>query len=201
MNNFIDDFELLEMEADENIIICGVDEAGRGPLCGPVTAAAVIMPKNFMIEGVDDSKKISEKKRELLYPKIIENAIAYSVSFIDNNEIDKINILNASLKAMETAINSLEIKPDYALIDGNQNKGITIPNKMVVKGDSKSFSIACASIVAKVERDRYMLEIDKKHPEYLFSKHKGYGTKAHYEAIEKYGILDIHRKTFLKSFK
>ena len=203
MNNFIDDFELLGLKSDglENILICGVDEAGRGPLCGPVTASAVIMPRDFIIEGVNDSKKLSEKKREALYPEIIKNAIAYSICFIDNNVIDEINILNASLKAMEAAINSLKIKPDYALIDGNQNRGITIPNKTVIKGDSKSYSIACASIIAKVERDRYMHEIDKKYPEYLFSRHKGYGTKAHYEAIDKYGILDIHRKSFLKNLR
>ena len=203
MNDFIDDFELLGVDNPKVIenpkgLICGVDEAGRGPLCGPVSAAAVIMPKNIFIEGVADSKKLSEKKRELLYPLIINTALAYSVVFIDNNVIDEINILNASLLAMETAINNLKLKPDYALIDGNQNRGITIPNKTVVKGDSKSYSIACASIIAKVERDRFMLEIDEKYPEYGFKKHKGYGTRAHYEAIEKYGILEIHRKTFLK---
>ena len=200
MNNFIPDSELLFGIYKDDLIICGVDEAGRGPLCGPVSAAAVIMPKNFIIEGVTDSKKISEKKRELLYPEIIKNALAYSICFVDSEEIDKINILNASLKAMETAINNLKIKPDYALIDGNQNKGITTPNKTVVKGDSKSFSIACASILAKVERDRYMIEMDKKYPEYNFAKHKGYGTKEHYEAIKTHGILEIHRKTFLKNW-
>ena len=198
MNSFIPDYILAEL-SDDNLIICGADEAGRGPLCGPVAAAAVIMPKNSIIAGVNDSKKLSEKKRDVLYPEIIKAAIAYSVCFIDNKIIDEINILNASLKAMETAINNLKLKADFALIDGNRNKGITTPNKTVVKGDSKSYSIACASIIAKVERDCYMREIDKEYPEYLFSKHKGYGTKEHYEAIRKYGILDIHRKTFLKN--
>ncbi|MBE7018806.1 MAG: ribonuclease HII [Ruminococcaceae bacterium] len=197
MSEFIDELELIG-DGKTYQYICGVDEAGRGPLCGPVAAAAVIMPKDSRIEGVNDSKKLTEKKREVLYEQIIKEAIAYHVCLIDNEEIDEINILNATLKAMETAINNLTVKADFALIDGNRNKGITTPNQMVVKGDSKSYSIACASILAKVTRDRLMEEYDKQYPEYGFLKHKGYGTKAHYEAIEQHGITPIHRKTFLK---
>lgn len=198
-SEFIKDAELA---GEENFYryICGVDEAGRGPLCGPVAAAAVIMPEGSFIEGVNDSKKLSEKKREQLYELIIKEAVSYHVCLIDNEEIDRINILNATLKAMEEAINGLSVKADFALIDGNQNKGITTPNRTVVKGDSKSYSIACASILAKVTRDRLMEEYDKKYPQYGFLKHKGYGTKAHYEAIETYGITPIHRKSFLKKF-
>ena len=157
------------------------------------------MPKDSFIVGVNDSKKLTEKKREALYEKIIKEAISYSVCLIDNNEIDEINILNATLKAMEQAINGLSQKADFALIDGNQNRGITTPNKTVVKGDAKSYSIACASILAKVTRDRLMEEYDKKYPEYGFLKHKGYGTKAHYEAIKQYGVCEIHRRSFLKN--
>ncbi len=197
MSKFIDDLELIGGGKDYQYI-CGVDEAGRGPLCGPVAAAAVIMPKGSCIEGVNDSKKLTEKKREILYDEIIKEAIAYHVCLIDNEEIDRINILNATLKAMEKAINGLSPKADFALIDGNRNKGITTPNQMVIKGDAKSYSIACASILAKVTRDRLMVEYDKMYPEYGFLKHKGYGTKAHYEAIQQYGITPIHRKTFLK---
>ena len=197
MSEFINELELIG-DGKSYSHICGVDEAGRGPLCGPVAAAAVIMPKDSKIEGVNDSKKLTEKKREELYEKIIKEAVSYSVCLVDHTEIDEINILNATLKAMEQAINGLHIKPDFALIDGNQNRGITTPNKTVVKGDSKSYSIACASILAKVTRDRLMADYDKMYPEYGFSKHKGYGTKAHYEAIQVYGITPVHRKTFLK---
>lgn len=197
MSEFINDLELIG-DGKNYSFICGVDEAGRGPLCGPVAAAAVIMPKDSFIDGVNDSKKLTEKKREALYEEIIKEAICYSVCLIDNHEIDEINILNATLKAMEQAINGLSQKADFALIDGNQNRGITTPNKTVVKGDAKSYSIACASILAKVTRDRLMVEYDKQYPEYGFLKHKGYGTKAHYEAILKHGITTIHRKTFLK---
>ena len=196
---FKTDFELSGLKIKPQYI-CGVDEAGRGPLCGPVAAAAVIMPEGLIIEGVNDSKKLSEKKREELYDIIIEKAIAYSVVFENENTIDEINILNATLMAMEKAINGLKPKADFALIDGNRSVGITTPCKTVVKGDSLSHSIACASILAKVSRDRLLLEYDEKYPEYGFKAHKGYGTKAHYEAIEKYGILPIHRKTFLKKF-
>ena len=197
MSTFIDDLELIG-DGKHYQYICGVDEAGRGPLCGPVAAAAVIMSRDSFIEGVNDSKKLTEKKREALYEQIIKEAISYHVCLIDNDEIDRINILNATLKAMEQAINGLSTKAEFALIDGNRNKGITTPNQMVVKGDAKSYSIACASILAKVTRDRLMEKYDKEYPEYGFLKHKGYGTKAHYEAIEQYGITPIHRKTFLK---
>ena len=197
MSTFIEDSQLIG-DGKEYRYICGVDEAGRGPLCGPVAAAAVIMPKGSKIEGVNDSKKLTEKKREALYEQIVKEAICYHVCLVDNEEIDQINILNATLKAMENAINGLSVKADFALIDGNRNKGITTSNQTVVKGDSKSYSIACASILAKVTRDRLMVEYDKIYPEYGFLKHKGYGTKAHYEAIEKYGITPIHRKSFLK---
>lgn len=196
---FLSDFELCGTETEPNLI-CGVDEAGRGPLCGPVAAAAVIMPKGLIVDGVNDSKKLSEKKREELFEIIIEKAIAYSVVFQDERVIDEINILNATLLAMEQAINNLNPKADFALIDGNKSTGITTPNKTVVKGDSLSHSIACASILAKVSRDRLLMEYDAKYPQYGFKSHKGYGTKAHYEAIEKYGILPIHRKSFLKKY-
>lgn len=180
--------------------ICGVDEAGRGPLCGPVVAAAVILPKDCIIEGVNDSKKLSEKKREMLYDEIIKNALAVGVGMCDQDVIDEINILNATKKAMCEAIKNLNIKADYVLIDGNQKIDIKLPQDTVVKGDSKSESIAAASIIAKVTRDRIMLEYDKKYPEYGFAKHKGYGTKAHIEAIEKYGITPIHRISFCRKF-
>jgi ribonuclease HII len=198
MSNFIDDFELI-CEKPSAMMIAGVDEAGRGPLCGPVVACAVIMPRGIIIEGVDDSKKLTEKKREMLFDIIVENAISYSISFVDNQTIDDINILNATMLAMEQAIKGLSMKPDMVLIDGNQNRGITANNKTIVKGDSKSHSIACASILAKVARDRFMLKIHHEYPQYGFIKHKGYGTKAHYEAILNYGVLPIYRKTFLKS--
>ena len=180
--------------------ICGVDEAGRGPLCGPVVAAAVILPKDCIIEGVNDSKKLSEKKREMLYDEIIKNALAVGVGMCDQDVIDEINILNATKKAMCEAIDNLKEKPDYVLIDGNQKIDIKFPQDIVVKGDSKSESIAAASIIAKVTRDRIMLEYDKKYPEYGFAKHKGYGTKAHIQAIEKYGITPIHRISFCRKF-
>ncbi|MBR6502373.1 MAG: ribonuclease HII [Clostridia bacterium] len=180
--------------------VCGVDEAGRGPLAGPVCAAAVILPDDCEIEGLNDSKKISEKKRELLYDVIIEKAIAYSIAYGTLEEIEKYNILEATYIAMNRAIEGLETNADFALIDGNRvPKGISIPCETVVKGDSKSYSIAAASILAKVTRDRLMLEYDKKYPEYLFSSHKGYGTKAHYEAIKQHGVCEIHRLSFLKN--
>lgn len=180
--------------------VCGVDEAGRGPLAGPVCAAAVILPTDCEIEGLNDSKKISEKKRELLYDVILEKAVAYSIAYGTLEEIEKYNILEATYIAMNRAIDSLNINADFALIDGNRvPKGIKIPCETVVKGDSKSYSIAAASILAKVTRDRLMLEYDKKYPEYLFAKHKGYGTKAHYEAIKQNGVCEIHRLSFLKN--
>lgn len=180
--------------------VCGVDEAGRGPLAGPVCAAAVILPQNIEIEGLNDSKKISEKKRELLYDIIIEKAVAYSIAYGTLEEIEEYNILEATYIAMNRAILGLAQKADFALVDGNRvPKGITIPCETVVKGDSKSCSIAAASILAKVTRDRLMLEYDKKYPEYLFAAHKGYGTKAHYEAIKQHGVCEIHRLSFLKN--
>lgn len=179
-------------------IICGVDEAGRGPLAGPVYAAAVILPKGYVVEGVNDSKKLSEKKREALFDKIKEEAISYSIASASCTEIDEINILQATFLAMRRAVDGLEVKPDIALIDGNKTPGLKIAEKAIVKGDAKSASIAAASILAKVSRDRYMLKMAETYPEYQFEKHKGYGTKLHYEMIKKYGISPIHRKTFLK---
>ncbi len=180
-------------------VICGIDEAGRGPLAGPVFAAAVVLPPGHIIEGVNDSKKLSEKKRELLYEKITAECLCCSVASASEKEIDELNILQATFLAMRRAFDNLEIKPQLALVDGNQNPLLSQASvKTVVKGDSKSASIAAASILAKVSRDRYMLEMAEKYPQYQFEKHKGYGTKLHYEMIEKYGICDIHRKSFLK---
>lgn len=180
--------------------ICGVDEAGRGPLAGPVCAAAVILPENCEIEGLNDSKKLSEKKREALFDIIKEKAVAYSISYGTLEEIEEFNILEATYIAMNRAIDSLSIAADFALIDGNREpKGIKIPCLTVVKGDAKSSSIAAASILAKVTRDRLMMEYDKKYPQYQFAKHKGYGTKIHYEAIKEHGICEIHRRSFLKN--
>ncbi len=179
-------------------IICGVDEAGRGPLAGPVYAAAVILPKGHIVDGVNDSKKLSEKKREILFDKIIDECVSYSIGVADEKEIDNINILQATFLAMRRAVKGLYVRPDFALIDGNRAPELDIPQQTIVKGDAKSASIAAASIIAKVSRDRYMLKMAEKYPEYQFEKHKGYGTKLHYEMIEKYGISPIHRKTFLK---
>ncbi len=178
--------------------VCGVDEAGRGPLAGPVYAAAVILPQGLVIDGLNDSKKLSEKKRELLYDKVTESAIAWSVGIATEQEIDEINILQATFLAMRRAVEGLDIKADYALIDGNRMPSLSINGETVIKGDSLSMSIAAASIIAKVSRDRFMLEIDEKYPEYQFCKHKGYGTALHYEMIEKYGISPVHRRSFLK---
>ena len=179
-------------------VICGVDEAGRGPLAGPVYAAAVILPLGLEIDGLNDSKKLTEKKREQLFDVICEKAISYSIGIATEQEIDEINILNATFLAMNRAVNGLTVKPDYALIDGNQHPGLSIADETIVKGDGKSMSVAAASILAKVSRDRFMLEMAEKYPEYCFEKHKGYGTKLHYEMIEKYGIAPIHRRSFLK---
>ena len=180
--------------------ICGVDEAGRGPLAGPVCAAAVILPDNHIIEGVNDSKKLTEKKREALYDVIKEEALAYSIAFANEKEIDELNILQATYLAMKRAVEGLDIEADYALIDGNRMPPLDIDCETVIKGDAKSESIAAASILAKVTRDRYMLEMAEKYPEYQFEKHKGYGTKLHYEMLDKYGESEIHRKTFLKTW-
>lgn len=179
-------------------IVCGVDEAGRGPLAGPVYAAAVVLKKGQTIEGVNDSKKLSEKKREELFDKIVSECSAFSVGTASEREIDEINILQATFLAMKRAVDGLSIKPDIALVDGNQIPPLDCAVKTVIKGDAKSESIAAASIIAKVSRDRYMKEMAAKYPEYQFEKHKGYGTKLHYEKIEKYGICEIHRKSFLK---
>lgn len=178
--------------------ICGVDEAGRGPLAGPVYAAAVILPQGLVIEGLNDSKKLSEKKRELLYDKVVESAVAWSVGVATEQEIDEVNILQATYLAMKRAVEGLSVKADFALIDGNRMPPLDIAGETVIKGDSLSMSIAAASIIAKVTRDRFMLELDEKYPEYLFAKHKGYGTALHYEMIEKHGISPVHRRSFLK---
>ena len=180
--------------------ICGVDEAGRGPLAGPVCAAAVILPAGAVIEGLDDSKKLTEKKREKLYDIKKQTAVAYSVAYGTLEEIETVNILEATYLAMNRAIEGLSVKPDFALIDGNRvPRGIKIPCETIVKGDSKSMSVAAASVLAKVTRDRLMLEYDKKYPEYNFKKHKGYGTKEHTELIKQYGPCEIHRLSFLKN--
>lgn len=178
--------------------IAGVDEAGRGPLAGPVYAAAVILPDGAELTGINDSKKLTPKKREELFEKITEIAISYAIFSVDEKEIDEINILNATHKAMNGAVNSLSQKPDYVIIDGNSIKGMEIAHETVVKGDAKSISIAAASILAKVSRDRYIDEMGKVYPEYGFENHKGYGTKAHTDAVLKYGVCPIHRRTFLK---
>lgn len=179
-------------------LVCGIDEAGRGPLAGPVYAAAVILPPNALIDGVNDSKKISEKKREYLFDIIKEKSLCFNVSFATVEEIDKINILNATFLAMKRAFDGLKKSPDFALIDGNRMPDLGVPSTAIVKGDSLSESIACASILAKVERDRFMKKESEKYPEYFFEKHKGYGTKVHIEALKKYGPCCIHRRTFLR---
>lgn len=186
--------------SEETRVICGVDEAGRGPLAGPVCAAAVILPANLEIPGLTDSKKLTDKKRRELYPVIMEQAIAYGIGFASEQEIDEINILQATFLAMQRAIAQLSVKPDLALIDGNRKKDFGVPAKTVVKGDSLSASIAAASILAKVTRDNLMLEQAETYPQYKFDIHKGYGTKAHYEALREFGPCPIHRMTFLKKF-
>lgn len=179
-------------------LICGVDEAGRGPLAGPVCAAAVILPRGFEIEGLNDSKKLSENKRDELFDVIKENAVSYGIAFSSVEEIESLNILSATMLAMNRAISQLSPQPQLALIDGNRNKEIEINSQCVVKGDSKCADIAAASILAKVTRDRYMLEMAEKYPQYHFEKHKGYGTKLHYEALREYGPSEIHRLSFLR---
>ncbi len=180
--------------------ICGIDEAGRGPLAGPVVVAAAIMLKDSMIEGVNDSKKVSEKKRELLYEKITEEAIAWGVGIIDQKEIDRINILNATKKGLTEAIRSMQVKPDRIIVDAlNGIDTLGIPYTSIIKGDAKCYSIAAASIIAKVTRDRIMRQWDEIYPQYGFEKHKGYGTKAHIEAIKQYGLCPLHRLSFVKN--
>lgn len=181
--------------------ICGIDEAGRGPLAGPVVIAAVIMPKNSMIEGVNDSKKVSEKKREKLYEEITSSSIAWAVGIIDQNEIDDINILNATKKGLTQALTELEQRPDIILVDAlTKIDTLGIPYESIIKGDAKSYSIAAASIVAKVTRDRIMRQWDEIYPQYGFEKHKGYGTAMHINAIKEYGPCPLHRKSFIKNF-
>ncbi len=189
-----------EAKADGYNIVCGIDEAGRGPLAGPVCAAAVILPDGCIIEGVNDSKKLTEKKREQLFDVIKETAVAYSIATADEKEIDEINILQATYLAMNRAFRGLSVRPDMALVDGNRDPSLGIPTRTIVKGDANSMSIAAASILAKVTRDRFMLEMDKKYPEYQFAKHKGYGTKLHYEMLDKYGASEIHRMSFLRKY-
>lgn len=180
--------------------IAGIDEAGRGPLCGPVVAAAVILKDGEYIEGVNDSKKLSEKKRDSLYEEITKKAISWSVGVVDEKTIDKINILEATRLAMKQAVEGLKLEPDHVLVDAEKHVPIKIPYTPIIKGDSLSVSIAAASIIAKVTRDNMMYDLDKKYPEYEFAKNKGYGTKFHMDAIEKYGLTDIHRKSFCKKF-
>ena len=181
-------------------VLCGVDEAGRGPLAGPVCAAAVILPMDLEIPGLNDSKKLTEKKREELYPIICEQAVAYGIAFADHKEIDSVNILQATFLAMERAIAQLKGKADFALIDGNREKDFGLPVQTLIKGDSRSANIAAASVLAKVTRDRYMLEMAKEYPGYGFEIHKGYGTKAHYDALTRLGPCSIHRMSFLRKF-
>lgn len=181
-------------------IICGIDEAGRGPLCGPVVAAACILPNGLVIEGLNDSKKLTEKKREQLYDEIIEGALAYSIALSTVEEINETNILEASLLAMRRAVDGLCMVPDYLLIDGNICRGFRIPARAVIKGDATSPSIAAASILAKVTRDRLCVELDRQYPGYGIAKHKGYGTAAHYKALKELGVPPIYRTKFLRSF-
>ncbi len=192
-----------ELECQNNGFknICGIDEAGRGPLAGPVVAAAVILPLGLVIEGLDDSKKITEKKREKLFDIIQNEAISISCGIATEKEIDNLNILKATFLAMKRAVDGLSVKADYALVDGNQDPKIGLPTTCIIKGDSKSHSIAAASIIAKVTRDRMMLKLDEEYPQYLFNKHKGYGTKLHYEKIKEFGISNVHRTSFLKNLK
>ncbi len=180
-------------------LICGVDEAGRGPLAGPVCAAAVILPQGLVIDGLNDSKKLTEKKREELFPLIKEKALAFSVAYADVEEIERLNILGATFLAMNRAIGDLALRPQLALIDGNRNRGIETESRCIIGGDGKCASIAAASILAKVSRDHLMQKLSKEYPQYGFEKHKGYGTKAHYEALREFGPSPVHRMSFLKS--
>ncbi|MBR2742967.1 MAG: ribonuclease HII [Clostridia bacterium] len=181
-------------------VVAGVDEAGRGPLAGPVVAAAVILPDE-PIEGINDSKKLSEKKREALYDIIMERAVSVGVGYAEHGEIDEINILNAAMKAMARAVSALGVKPDFVLIDGNTSRFMDVPHRCIVKGDQKSASVAAASIIAKVTRDRLMAEYAEKYPEYGFEKHKGYPTREHIRLVRELGPCEIHRRTFLKKIK
>ena len=192
-------YELEEALMQEGYsLVCGVDEAGRGPLCGPVAAAACILPTGLVLEGLNDSKKLSEKKREILYDQICENAIAYAIVLGSVEEINETDILATTLHAMRRAIEQLDPKPDFALIDGNITRGFTLPAKAVVHGDAISPSIAAASILAKVTRDRLCMELDAKYPQYGIAKHKGYGTKAHMDALREHGPCEIYRTKFIR---
>lgn len=195
--------ELTMWEIEDSLglnVICGVDEAGRGPLAGPVCAAAVILPEHLQIPGLNDSKKLTDKKRRELFPVIQQQAIAYGIGLASEAEIDEINILQATFLAMRRALSQLSIRPEIALIDGNRETDFGLPVKTVVKGDSLSANIAAASVLAKVTRDNIMVELAQQYPEYGFEIHKGYGTKAHYEALRTYGPSPIHRRSFLKKF-
>ena len=199
LNNLKEEEKNLHSRGFKNI--CGIDEAGRGPLAGPVVIAGVIMPEDSMIEGVNDSKKVSEKKREILYDKIIEEAISYSVAIIGQDVIDEINILNATKKGLTNVVGGLDVRPDLIIVDALEHidtKGI--PYESIIKGDAKCYSIAAASILAKVTRDRIMREWDLVYPQYGFAKHKGYGTAFHIQAIKEYGLCPIHRRSFTKKF-
>ena len=189
------------LHAEGFSLICGVDEAGRGPLAGPVCAAAAILPQGLEIEGLNDSKKLAEKKREELFPVICEKALAYSIAFATVEEIEEINILQAAMLAMKRAIDGLSLKPELALIDGNRCPETETECRWVIGGDGRCASIAAASVVAKVTRDRLMRELAEKYPQYSFEKHKGYGTKAHVEALRQYGPCEIHRRSFLKKLE
>lgn len=193
--------ELFDYDSElrrEYPIICGVDEAGRGPLAGDVYTAAVVLSDQVLIDYLNDSKKLSEKRRELLYDEIIGKADAYCIATASVEEIDRLNILNATMLAMKRAVEGLELKPDLALIDGNKLPELECESRYVIHGDAVSASIAAASILAKVSRDRYMCRLDEQYPQYCFGKHKGYGTKLHYEKIAEFGISEVHRRTFLK---
>ena len=189
-----------ELRAKGFMAVCGIDEAGRGPLAGPVVAAAVILPEGIELPGVNDSKKITEKKREVLFDFVKEHALAYGIGQASEQEIDEINILQATFLAMRRAVEALDVPADFALVDGNRIQGLDIPAETVIGGDGKVLSIAAASILAKVTRDRYMREMAQTYPEYGFAKHKGYGTKVHTDAIKEYGPCPIHRKSFIKNF-
>ncbi len=201
MADKVDLWEIENALQEQNVgVICGVDEAGRGPLAGPVCAAAVILPEGCVIEGLNDSKKLTDKKRRELFPVIQEKALAYGIAFASEKEIDEINILQATFLAMKRAIAQLDGKADFALIDGNRETDFGVPCMTVIKGDSRSASIAAASVLAKVTRDIYMENLAEKYPQYGFEIHKGYGTKAHYAAIAEHGMCDAHRRTFLRKF-
>ena len=200
--SFTAEFQPIEQTLSEQgyRAVCGVDEAGRGPLAGPVYAAAVILKEDAELEGLNDSKKLSEKKRDALFDKILEQSIAYKIVSVDHKTIDEINILNATMLAMKQAVEGLSVPADAALIDGNRTPKLGIFSQYVIGGDAKVKSIAAASILAKVSRDRYMLELSKKYPQYRFEKHKGYGTRLHYQMLDEHGISDIHRMSFLRKY-